>query len=100
MSEDEEIHDFPAEPYIGTCEFCDQGKLRIWFAKKEAVALCDECELFWENISEVVDNPQTEPQGTYPEGPCGAEDVDDWAAASREEIEELGFSKYIIGESA
>lgn len=96
---DEKNH-FRPEPYVVACSFCDQGKLRIWKARDKPVALCDECELYWEDIRAVFLTPGIAPTGSYPAGPCGANSPSDWSQASLEDIDSLGLSKFVVGESA
>ncbi|MEM9478551.1 MAG: hypothetical protein AAGA58_02695 [Verrucomicrobiota bacterium] len=92
-------HESPAEPFIGTCAFCEQGKLRLWVAGRKPVALCDECELFWEDIPGVFADPQIPSSGSFPEGSDGADSPQDWRAAAQDEIDGLELSQFVIGQS-
>lgn len=96
----DETNHLRPEPYVIACSFCDQGKLRIWKACEKPVALCDECELYWEDIAAVFLDPQIAPTGSYPDGPCGADSPKDWSQASPEDIHSLGLSRFVISESA
>ena len=82
-------------PYVRTCGFCENGLLRFWVcpAEKRIVALCDECELYWDDIAAVHKDADAPSSGAYPvlEG--------EWRAATTEEVEEAGLGSYVRGES-
>jgi hypothetical protein len=61
--------------------------------KKRIVALCDECELYWDDIQAVYDDEFTPSSGAYPA--LNGE----WRAASREEVKANGLDDCVRGES-
>ncbi len=82
-------------PYVRTCGFCENGLLRFWMStdEKRIVALCDECELYWDDIQAVYDDEFTPSSGAYPA--LNGE----WRAASREEVKANGLDDCVRGES-
>ena len=82
-------------PYVRTCGFCDNGLLRLWrsSAADRIVALCDECELYWDDVAAVYEDADTPSSGAFPvlEG--------EWRAATREEVEASQLGSYVRGES-
>ena len=85
----------PLLPYVRTCGFCDNGLLRFWMSagEKRMVALCDECELYWDDVQAVYDDEFTPSSGAFPalKG--------EWRAATREDVREGGLDNYVRGES-
>lgn len=85
----------PLLPYVRTCGFCENGLLRFWVSdsEKRTVALCDECELFWEDIAAVYDDENAPSSGAFPvlKG--------EWRAGTRDDVEEAGLEAYVRGES-
>jgi hypothetical protein len=81
-------------PYIAQCQFCGNGLLRFWNRGGEIIALCDECELFWEDVEAVAADRDTKAAGTYDED---FEVEADFREATAEEIEEAGLTTCIGG---
>jgi len=81
--------------YICECGFCGNGLLRFWKHKDAVVALCDECELVWNDIPAVAADPKINATGSFPsEG-----DQSDWKKATLKEISKAGFNRHIGGRS-
>lgn len=87
------------QPYLKYCGICGDGLVRFWYCKdlKDMAAMCDECESIWQDIEKIASEPFLSPIGSFPEwpGPPGL----NWELATLEQIQELGFDKYIAGES-
>ena len=85
----------PLLPYVRTCGFCEDGLLRFWISsnEKRIVALCDECELYWNDILAVYDDEFTPSSGAFPalKG--------EWRAGTRDDVKENGLDDYVRGES-
>ena len=83
-------------PYVSSCGFCGQGLLRIWVpdsGEDLSIALCDECELFWEDIAVVAEDDCAPSSGAFP-ALAGS-----WHAANREEIAKRGLQDLVQGDS-
>ncbi|MBC8350650.1 MAG: hypothetical protein H8E66_01605 [Planctomycetes bacterium] len=88
-------------PHICECGFCEQGLLRFRSCPEcEAVcAICDECELIWEDVSEVSDDPSIKASCAFPRCPaCGAREKG-WPVLSVEEIQDAELEDYISDKS-
>ena len=88
-------------PYICECDFCEQGLLRFRSCPEcEAIcAVCDECELVWEDIAEVSDDPSVKAACAYPRCPvCGAKEKG-WPALELAEIQDAELEDYVADES-
>ncbi len=85
----------PLLPYVRTCGFCENGLLRFYVSEAEdrCVALCDECELYWDDVPAVFADAQAPSSGAYPmlEGT--------WYPATCEEVEARGLGDCIGGQS-
>ncbi len=85
----------PLLPYVRTCGFCENGLLRFWISsdEKRIVALCDECELYWDDILAVYDDEFTPSSGAFPalKG--------EWRAGTRDDVKENGLDDCVRGES-
>ncbi len=88
-------------PYITSCSFCHDGLLRFSRCSNcdEIVAVCDECELMWENIEQLSHDPNCASDSNYPQCPSCGERHARWTTPSIEEIEENGLAEYFEGES-
>ena len=55
-------------PYIDNCTFCGNGLLRFYRcgSRDKIVALCDECELMWEDIVELSRDPNLSSDSCFP----------------------------------
>ncbi len=88
-------------PYIAHCSFCGDGLLRFTRCSEcdEIVAICDECELMWEDVEQVSEDANCSSDSTFPRCPaCGATDST-WATPTLDEIEESGLDQFMMGES-
>ncbi len=64
------------------------------------IAVCDQCELLWRNISAVHSNPRCPSSGTFPTCPaCNTPDAR-WIRMTRHQVIEASLSQYVGGESA
>ena len=94
-SEDQQQQEEAA--YVSSCGFCGNGLLRLWVPNSpdddRSIALCDECELYWEDIAAVIEDDCAPSSGAYP-ALGGA-----WHAASAEEIAKRGLQDFVQGES-
>lgn len=94
-------HDAPSgdgreqeRPYLGRCGYCGDGLLRFWRRDGDLVALCDECELGWDDIEAVYANPKARADLSH----HGQADRH-WHPATEAEIEEAGYGGFIAGYS-
>ena len=89
------------KPYIGECSFCGNGLLRFYRCHTcdRIVALCDECELMWENIEQVSRDPELPSDSAYPQCPACGDGQATWSIASVEDIEDAGLEKCLAGDS-
>ena len=88
-------------PYITHCSFCGEGLLRFLRCSdcQEIVALCDECQLMWEDVERVIQDANCSSDSAFPRCPsCGARDAV-WSETQIEELEELGLDQFVLDES-
>ena len=69
--------------------------IRFWISsdEKRTVALCDECELYWDDIQAVYDDEYTPSSGAFPALPG------EWHAGTREDVMAEGLNHCVRGES-
>lgn len=84
--------------YITQCGFCQQGHLRFMRCHSctTVMAVCDECELIWLDISAVQANPRTPAAAAFPSCPACHSKQPYWSRLSRTEIERTSLSRYAI----
>ena len=89
------------KPYISSCSFCQNGLLRFYRCGTchAVVVLCDECELMWEDVKQVSDDPNQSSDSCYPRCPACGDPTAAWSTASSDEIEDHGLRQYKRGES-
>lgn len=81
--------------FIAQCGFCGDGLLRFWKHGQKLVALCDECELVWDDVPAVAADQSIDATGSFPsEG-----DQSDWKKATLKEISKAGYNCHIGGRS-
>lgn len=88
-------------PYIESCGFCGDGLLRFHRCTScdQIVALCDECELMWQDIAALSEDPALPSDTAFPQCPaCGYEDAE-FAKVTMGEIEEQKLDQFSAGES-
>ena len=74
---------------IGRCGFCEQGHLHLYRCPRcsAVVAICDECELIWDDVTAVHADPSTASDSAFPQCPrCHARN-EFWQPLTRPEIE-------------
>ena len=85
----------PLLPYVRSCGFCENGLLRLWIRNdgKHPIALCDECELYWEDIQAVFDDEGAPSSGAFPalKG--------NWRMITRKDLEANQLAAFVRGES-
>jgi hypothetical protein len=89
------------EPYIGHCSFCGDGLLRFrrCCSCDKIVALCDECELMWDDVEGLSHDTNLSSDSCFPRCPtCGDQNAS-WVAVPGEELDESGLSQFSGGES-
>ncbi|MCB1096690.1 MAG: hypothetical protein KDN22_14020 [Verrucomicrobiae bacterium] len=84
-----------AKPFIGECAFCGQGLLRVWIISEKLAVLCDQCELYWSDISAVANDPMVPATGTLDTSPL----AEPHRAATSEEIADANLTHFISGYS-
>jgi hypothetical protein len=84
--------------YIAQCGFCHQGHLQFMRCHSctTVVAVCDECELVWLDISAVKANPQVPATVAFPKCPACHSKQPYWSRVSRAEIERTSLSRFAI----
>ena len=86
--------------YICECPVCGDGLVRFWLYRDEVVGLCDECELVWNDVRALADEPSTTgATGSFPDGPDGGGSEEDWQAARHRDVERAGLDGVIAGYS-
>lgn len=89
------------EPFLNHCSFCGDGLLRFRRCSscQRIVALCDECELMWEDVGAVSDDPNLSSDSSFPCCPACGEEQAEWTSVSMEELDENALSQFSSGES-
>jgi hypothetical protein len=88
-------------PYVAHCGFCEQGLLRFREcpACYTVCVICDECELIWEDIAAVSEDPNTESGGAFPQCPsCGSAN-EMWNQVALEDLQRVGLERFMNDES-
>ena len=88
-------------PYIESCAFCGDGLLRFYrcLTCDEIVALCDECELMWQDIESLSQDPNISADTSYPQCPwCGEMDAE-FENVTMLELEDEDLRQFSTGES-
>ncbi|MFT4639680.1 MAG: hypothetical protein ACI8T1_003005 [Verrucomicrobiales bacterium] len=82
-------------PYVRTCGFCENGLLRLWVSETDdrSVALCDECELYWEDMEAVYKDKHAPSSGAYPVL------VGKWRAGTMDDVDDRDLGTVIRGAS-
>jgi hypothetical protein len=83
--------------YITQCGFCKQGHLQFMRCHSctTVVAVCDECELVWLDISAVKDDPRVPATSAFPKCPACHSKQPYWSRLSRSEIERTSLSRFV-----
>ena len=85
--------------YICECRVCGNGLVRFWKYRDELVALCDECELVWDDVAKLANDTATEACGSYPAGSDGSGTEEDWKPATRRDVVRAELEDVIAGYS-
>ena len=88
--------------YICQCGFCEEGLLRFMRCQRcdEIAAVCDECELVWDDIAEVSEDPAVPSAAAFPSCPaCGAKRAK-WTQLEDSEIDEAELTDFVAGYSS
>ena len=82
---------------IGQCAFCEQGLLRPMRCRSCAaiVAVCDECELIWDDIGKVRADLRTPSSGAHPTCPACGERQQAWELLTRSELDAEGLGDLV-----
>jgi hypothetical protein len=83
---------------IAQCGFCGQGLLHLFRCPRcsAVVALCDECELIWDDVTAVHADPGLRSDSSYPQCPrCGARD-ETWHRLTRPEIDRAHLDRLLL----
>lgn len=88
-------------PYIESCSFCGDGLLRFYRCTScdEIVALCDECELMWQDIEGLSDDPNLSSDTSYPQCPSCGEMNGEFENVTMLELEDEKLDRFSAGES-
>ena len=62
-------------------------------------AVCDECELIWQDVPLVNKNPETSASSSFPECPQCKQKADHWQKLDRDHARRAGLLEYVLGES-
>lgn len=84
--------------YITQCGFCEQGHLQFMRCHSctTVVAVCDECELVWLDISAVKADPCVPATAVFPKCPACHSKQPYWSRLSRAEIERTSLSRFAV----
>ncbi|MCA9248940.1 MAG: hypothetical protein KDA42_17555 [Planctomycetales bacterium] len=87
--------------YVGQCEFCGDGLLRLMACDQcgTIVAMCDECELIWLHVDEVADDPSIESSSAFPKCPACRAKQAGWSELDDDEIAEYEMEQFVAGRS-
>ena len=88
-------------PYICQCGFCEQGLLRPMRCKscQAIVAICDECELTWQDMEAVSRDPATASSSSFPACPACGKERSIWLRLTREQTSGTHVEPFVAGES-
>ena len=88
-------------PYIESCSFCGDGLIRFYRCQScdAIVALCDECELMWQDIETLSVDPNLPADTTFPCCPACGSDSTEWTQPTPAEIEEQDLRRFCLGDS-
>lgn len=87
-------------PYVGTCRFCGNGLLRLWVnaTEKKAVAVCDECELLWDDPVAASGKAKLKASGNF--SSISSEKTRGkiaWRKATAKDVAALGLEEQVKG---
>jgi hypothetical protein len=88
-------------PYVNHCSRCGDGLLRLYRCGHcgTVVAICDECELVWQDIERVSRDPRTPADASFPACPgCGASSST-WIRLDTQAIRLAQLESHVRGES-
>lgn len=90
-----------ASPYIESCSFCGNGLLRFrrCLTCDDVVAVCDECELMWQDIAALSQDPNSSADSAYPQCPACGEERAEFDPVALIELEEKKLDRFCAGES-
>ena len=88
-------------PYVAQCGFCEQGLLRPMRCRscQAIVAVCDECELIWDDLRAVHDNPKAPSAGAQPNCPVCDKPQVAWELLTRQETVAAGLGDVLQHDS-
>ncbi|MFO0911731.1 MAG: hypothetical protein U0795_02135 [Pirellulales bacterium] len=88
-----------AAPYLGSCHFCGQGLLRFWQCGQcgTVLAMCDECELIWRDLTQVSREPATKADGVYPMCPVCRSASRHWIRPGEDDLAAAGLEPLVKG---
>lgn len=88
-------------PYVAHCRFCGDGLLRFMRCDQcQAVAaVCDECELIWQDVAQVSRDPDCRASSSFPECPACHVKQASWKKLELNEIKRADLESYIGGRS-
>ncbi len=88
-------------PYVVSCNFCEQGLLRLMRCGlcEHIAAVCDECELAWENVQQVSVDSASASSSSYPVCPSCGESTSEWSKMDMDGIRDAGLSEFVGGTS-
>lgn len=86
-------------PYIRHCGFCQQGMLRFMRCREcgGVCAICDECELAWDDIPAVSENAKAGSSGSFPKCTACGEASARWKKLDEEEVHLANLDTYVAG---
>ena len=88
-------------PYLRHCGFCEQGMLRFMRCRAcdSVCAICDECELTWNDLAEVSEQAKAMSSGSFPACPNCGEPKADWSRLDSQEVSKAQLDGYVAGYS-
>lgn len=86
-------------PYISSCEFCEQGLVRIASCHncEDLVAICDECEAVWASPQAIADDAGAPTNAQHPDCPHCDRDGTPWRFLTRVDLEQMGLADLTSG---
>ena len=87
--------------YVARCAVCEDGLLRLFRCCEcgTVVAMCDECELIWQDLAAVSSDPTSPSDSAFPACPECERAKAQWQKLTAEEIQHEHLNVYIAGRS-
>lgn len=84
-------------PYVARCAVCEDGLLRLFVCCEcgAVVAICDECELIWQDLAAVSRDPASPSDSAFPACPACDAPKAHWQKLTTEDIQREHLHVYL-----